>query len=132
MEFQELISAIQEDFFQINRESKDMKELKDLYVGFAESHKQNFKTLQFHLKSKTWILGEKLTILDFKLASLIQILSQFEMAANYSGLMTQPAIINYLERFNALEEIQKFRQELESEVSLEYYDKNCTWRGIGL
>lgn len=53
MEFQELISAIQEDFFQINRESKDMKELKDLYVGFAESHKQNFKTLQFHLKSKT-------------------------------------------------------------------------------
>lgn len=77
-------------------------------------------------------MGEKLTILDFKLASLIQILSQFEMAANYSGLMTQPAIINYLERFNALEEIQKFRQELESEVSLEYYDKNCTWRGIGL
>ena len=95
------------------------KTKEDLVKAMTSGMKyQKCKTQYFveKLEAGKWILGDKLSYLDFFLSELLEKLTvmEDELNINFIGPENSKIFKDYVERFNALEKVKEFRESKRS------------------
>ena len=92
--------------------SNSTEELLKSLESTMRYHSSKTNYFKVTLEKNTWVLGEKLSFLDFYLAELLEklVAMQDELKTEFVNAETLKVFRAYVKRFTALEAIKKFRE----------------------
>lgn len=89
--------------------SQNVKTLTGAYKSSFQRHKHRLDSLNDHLGSNKWIMGDQITVIDFLLAELIERMNLMEKDLKLNLIGELDNFEKYFERFVGLEKISQFR-----------------------
>ena len=93
-------------------QSKDTEDLKKKLASSLQYHSTKTNHWKVTLAKQKWVLGEKLSFLDFYLVELLEklVTMQAELKTNFVDEESLKVFQNYVNQFNNLEAIKKYRE----------------------
>lgn len=88
---------------------ENLEKLAEAYKSGFERHRHRLESLNSHLGSNKWIMGDEISVIDFMLAETIERMTTMEKDLKLNLVDKLGNFKAFFERFVALKEISEFR-----------------------
>lgn len=109
LEYNGVVKDFQDALFRIGYSSKSLEEFKQEYFKTVESNKYKIQRIEKIIAKRKWLIGNDITLVDFRLVELIEKLKEIEADLDLELIGQFHNLENYLCRFYGLPQIKEYR-----------------------